>query len=95
MPKLERDTSLGALGLPPPLSRSSSLGAQAASVLPIDLRDLALQLVENTELQDQTLQEIREGSTAAGGEVDDVDAYLWDFLETSQDLSEAERAALS
>lgn len=108
----------------PTLSRQSSLGAQVASALPIDLRELALELAGSTELQDRTLQDIRSGGGGVslsrgnsivngggggfveiqdlgeasqgsglgeveenGGVPDDVDAYLWDFIETSQDLA--------
>ena len=52
---------------------------------------LALQLVDSTELQDRTISQIRDGSTTNAEDVppeEDVDAYLWDFIETSQDLSE-------
>ena len=113
------------LGGGPTLSRQSSLGAQVASALPIDLRELALELAGSTELQDRTLHDIRSGvgggvSLSRGGSIvngggggfveiqdlgeasqgsglgeveenggvpDDVDAYLWDFIETSQDLA--------
>ena len=74
-----------------------------ASALPTDLRDIALQLVDSTELQDRTIREIRVGSrggsrvgSVAGDERiadDDVDAYLWDFIEASQELSDATGAS--
>ena len=95
--------ALEPLPLMPSLSRSSSLGAQIASALPTDLRDIALQLVDSTELQDRTIREIRVGSrggsrvgSVAGDERiadDDVDAYLWDFIEASQELSDATGAS--
>ena len=75
----------------PPLSRSSSLGAQVASALPGELRDLALQLVtDSPDLHAQTIHEsyasAADGDGSAPSAADDVDAYLWDFIEASQDL---------
>lgn len=95
-PPIEVRTSgawLPPLPLAPGLSRTPSLGAQVASALPNELRDIALQLVDSTELQDRTLQEIKDGARQADAEepmAEDLDAYLWDFLETSQVLDEAQ-----
>lgn len=76
--------------LPPMLSRNpsqtSSLGAHVARQLPEELRDLALELVGSTELQDATLRECKEGCSNGAADPADVDAYLWDFLEEAQSL---------
>ena len=61
--------------------------------MPEELRSLALELLEDTSLQDATLAQLqRHGSpgscsSAQNGalpSLDDVESYLWDFLETSQ-----------
>ncbi|KAL1510521.1 hypothetical protein AB1Y20_006824 [Prymnesium parvum] len=71
------------------LGRTPSLGQQAALALPSDLQEIALQLIDDTDLQDQCLKEVREGMTnidgANGQKNDDLESFLWDFLETSQD----------
>ena len=57
--------------------------------MPHELRDLALQLVEEPLLHERTLQQVRDGSAAGDDvpEADDVDAFLWDFIEANQDLA--------
>jgi len=82
-----------AAGLPSSVMLDGSLGAQVAKAMPDDLRSLALELVDNTELQDQTIALAKQppdpDSRGGSPEPGDIDSYLWDFLETSQALDEA------
>ena len=86
----------GGFSLGPPLTRTPSLGQQAAMALPHDLQEIALQLIDNTDLQDQCLREVRDNApnarrlASAGSALDannpeDLESFLWDFLEANQD----------
>mmetsp|Transcript_20768 Transcript_20768/g.46475 ORF Transcript_20768/g.46475 Transcript_20768/m.46475 type:complete len:379 (-) Transcript_20768:1729-2865(-) len=79
-----------------PIKRVPSLGQQAAMSLTKDMQEVALQLMESTELQDQCLKEVKEGlplvsrgaSGASQASSADLEHFLWDFLEASQDSVE-------
>ena len=84
-----------AAGVPPSVLRDNSLGAAVAMALPDDLRQLALELVE-PELQDQTIANAKEEIKAEDPQsrrgsptADELECFLWDFIETSQALDEA------
>jgi len=63
--------------------------------MPDELRSLALELIDDTELQDQTIALAKDATQAdpqsrqGTPEPVDIEKYLWDFLETSQALDEA------
>mmetsp|Transcript_39764 Transcript_39764/g.68179 ORF Transcript_39764/g.68179 Transcript_39764/m.68179 type:complete len:397 (+) Transcript_39764:51-1241(+) len=79
----------GEMPAPPAVERSISLGSQAALALDPDLQNIALELVSSTELQDEALAQLkRQASGQAGDGVEDLESFLWDFLETSQDVAE-------
>jgi len=83
-------TAEGALTPEPALiHRATSLGEEAASRLPDYLQDVALELVRDPELQDAALQRVQsgfsEGQVAQVAEAEDLEAFLWDFLEANQD----------
>jgi hypothetical protein len=93
-----------AAGLPPGVLRDKSIGAQVAKALPSDLRSIALELVDSTRLQDETIAEVKEqvreaealsnpASRACSPSAQELETYLWDFLETSQALDEAQDVA--
>jgi len=79
--------------LQPPLRRTPSLGQQAADALPPDLQEMALQMLNQTDLQDEALEHMRSsgmphvqrGASLISATADDMESFLWDFLETSQE----------
>eukprot|EP00908_Phaeocystis_cordata_P021984 Transcript_4393.p1 GENE.Transcript_4393~~Transcript_4393.p1 ORF type:complete len:426 (-),score=156.05 Transcript_4393:70-1209(-) len=84
--------------VPAMVQRQKSRGQQAADVLPQELQDVAMQLVGSTELQDQAVGHIK--STAPPGpekepDPEDLESFLWDFLEGAQDKADAAPTAPS
>jgi len=67
---------------------------------PDHLQDAALQLVGSTDLQDEALSKVlavQRTTSGVGSEMDsinseDLEGFLWDFIETNQDQVE-ERAS--
>ena len=82
-----------------------SLGTHVAIALPSDLREFALEeLAASTELQEKAIRGVKNAlnSPMSGTEAlssqkllaslpEDPEDYLWDFLDASQDLVEAEK----
>ena len=74
---------------PPTLVRTPSLGSQVALALPGSARDeIAQQWVESTELQDSAIHENEPGSPSSEDLAAYLNANLWDFVETAQDMED-------
>mmetsp|Transcript_38906 Transcript_38906/g.81670 ORF Transcript_38906/g.81670 Transcript_38906/m.81670 type:complete len:412 (+) Transcript_38906:172-1407(+) len=65
-----------------------SLGEEAARTLPDDLQEVAMHLYSNPDLQDAVLEQVQSGISEGvepPEQNEDIEAFLWDFLEANQD----------
>jgi hypothetical protein len=68
----------------PGIMRSPSLGSQIARAMPDQLRDLAIEAIV-----DDANGAVQAAPTEQAEQADDFEHYLWDFIETGQELEYA------